>query len=164
MSSRIELSASFDSSSSHEWSQKEEIDYVVGVYRYPRAVIRLPVAMMRPTDKFKNELAAALSETSNTDIKKKRLIDFFTEYGQAFASEVYLGGHVHMSMSMQKSGNVSISISIVFFVSFYGTSFRLPLTQLKRPCELDSERLLVWGLTWELAQAGLKKLQQPLGN
>lgn len=115
MSSRFNIGTSFNSSWSKEKTGVEAEEYVVGVYRYPRAVIRLPVAVMKPTEKFKNELAAAMGETKDPGLRKQRLIDFFTEYGQTFASEVYLGGHLHMSMHAKQTDTVSIIIDILSF-------------------------------------------------
>ncbi|KAG9125088.1 hypothetical protein FRC07_009028 [Ceratobasidium sp. 392] len=79
---------------SYEKRTKKGFKYTTGVYRYSRAVIRLPIANLQPTEKFQNELAAAFAAAS-PELKKARLSDFFAQYGQAFAFEVQLGGHLY---------------------------------------------------------------------
>ncbi|CCO34005.1 hypothetical protein BN14_08096 [Rhizoctonia solani AG-1 IB] len=93
--------ASISNSKTSEWSVSEKETEVIGIYRYPRAVIRLPLAILNPTETFRNELAAALADSWDMGLRKRRLASFFQDYGQFFASEVYLGGHLHTSKKTQ---------------------------------------------------------------
>ncbi|QRW23797.1 hypothetical protein RhiXN_10121 [Rhizoctonia solani] len=104
----LNLKAKVTGSSSTEETYSQTSVFVTGVYRYPRASIRLPIALMQPTQKFKNELAAALSETGDKVLQAQRLRDFFREYGHAFASELHLGGHLHTTLTSQATDSKKI--------------------------------------------------------
>ncbi|KAG8693400.1 hypothetical protein FRC09_010532 [Ceratobasidium sp. 395] len=93
---------------------------ISGELGFKGAAIRLPLASLRPTEKFQKELDAVFADlpkdvlsntgTSTADaskadieykydyLKRARLTDFFAQYGQAFAFDAQLGGHLYTTV------------------------------------------------------------------
>ncbi|KAG8686227.1 hypothetical protein FRC11_009320 [Ceratobasidium sp. 423] len=95
--------------------------YTTAIYRYSRAIIRLPVSSLRPTKEFQNDLVKAL-EGDTDEIKREQLGAFFATYGHVFATEIHLGGHLHMTEKSKKGdqnelvsyeGNVRASLASI---------------------------------------------------
>ncbi|KAG8756505.1 hypothetical protein FRC12_010545 [Ceratobasidium sp. 428] len=114
--------------SSYETRTAQGSRLITGIYRYSRAVIRLPLASLQPTEKFQKELDAAFADlpkdiisnpgTSKADIvykydylKRARLTDFFAQYGQAFAFDAQLGGHLYTTVLLKKTTADTIETS-----------------------------------------------------
>ncbi|KAG8725020.1 hypothetical protein FRC09_010224 [Ceratobasidium sp. 395] len=101
---------------------------ISGELGFKGAVIRLPLASLQPTEKFQKELDAAFADlpkdiisnpgTSKADIvykydylKRARLTDFFAQYGQAFAFDAQLGGHLYTTVLLKKTTADTIETS-----------------------------------------------------
>ncbi|KAG8752767.1 hypothetical protein FRC11_008040, partial [Ceratobasidium sp. 423] len=91
----VKASVSYSQSNRSSTTTDDSKSYVTAIYRYSRAIVRLPTRSLEPTEEFKDDLKNAL--IGETKVIKQKLEEFFTTYGHVIATEVHLGGHLHMT-------------------------------------------------------------------